>query len=1560
MANPYDQFSTDQKQSNPYSGMEVKNNPYDQFSKASGGDTNPYEAAISNNDFHKSQDNKHGTADSFLSGGLQGFAEYGSSINKGLQKVTDAIVPDEYNTGFFKDNQKYWEQLKTKEKIKTKDHEWASLGGEILLDPLNLTPTGIASKGSKANRIIKSVVGGAAVGASTSAFKNYGDTTKTDEQKYGEMAIGGGIVGVLNGVIAAFTKGKVTNAIKKVEDIDSSDEAKRAIMAIADDPNLAKHYGISGDHLEEIKKIRSTYHDVDPKFKREETGRKPEQVPVNRDEVSNLPVPYDPAARLESIASHPRFDELIGMRENVAAKNIQYDNVLNAKRHIIPGSGKDETIVTPADYSKNYDADFVTTKQDIANLKKGNIDEKLMDKLTQDLHRLDNDPAWSKSNTDTSKSPWMDQRYDENGVPISKDNPAKDNGIGGYGYDKDGAPIGENGMAIFANAGTNTLGGALGGGTVGGMDAAYEDIVDGKDLTMKDYLARIGIGAAVGAGLGYKYGGKAEGTGLFAGARAKGYDAAPVKHDGKYDDMSRFEIDDSKMSLKPDAISTLEGKGEMKIADVIDHKELYDNYPDAANIKIKVDDSLQPGSGWFKDGVLGIPKGTTDKELLDTAVHEIQHWIQFKEGFATGGSQKAMMQNVESSIYKLEKQGDLSPADAIRYKDELEYLKGNKSEEAFNRYQRLAGEIEAREVEARRGLTKGEREAINPYENAVTAYGRKNSEETAAMRDFVDLADYMDGKIPIEETNFFKVNGGDASSFIEHMGSLERSMPQLADKSPEELRVVLSKIDDESGLREATKNAMLEGRLKNTGSAGIDKADAIINFNRSKMEKNLDHLKDVVGEDRVKEWKDASSSLWNLFRDSLSSEYHNAREKVTAKSSGDSVMIERVHKVLTDLSEKDRLDMHDYITGEGSALSSDLKPFADLIKNDIRSLGEQAVNLNVLSKESFDEWSGYYIRRNYEKHFFRDIKNLVGRGFTVEDIHKRGKVDVVGKDEADKIVQNLWTNTPDNPLNIPLRDGGVRVVDLGNGKFEIRRDWTRAEREAMGEIRDASITIPDTLMRMKRMVDNANFLKEVSDMDSVVLKDFRERVFDLDGNPIDGKAKYNSEELKAMGFVEVSNHPRFGALAGKAIRKDVYDDIVAMNDDLFGTLHGADGALARVWKGYLSLWKKSKTVWNVPSHINNFASNLFIMHLSGMKSHEIISALGKAGKMMYHEGKYEELIAKGLRGENTLEDMAELSTLGKDLRYLVEAKEGGLLGRSQLNDITDGRQNSVAKSLLGALDKKAQELYHNGDAINRIAMYTHLRDKMGLGIDEAKSMVLKVMPDYSKPMPKGYRVLRDTGVSPFISWTYYTMPAIWKLMKTKEGATQMAKAVGLVSAMEYMLSDGQVTPLDNLPFYDGNKPDEFKGRRFAIGRDGSKIDTLKIDRWIPYLELQNPPNFVLSQISGPTVKAITNLATAGSENGMVDTYTGKAVTMKKDASQRAYDTAKYLTESYVPLPGTAYSAYDYVESLVRDQKKRKKNSVVEPRTQEQSILKILGLNTMTYDKDNLKREQRKK
>jgi len=212
----------------------------------------------------------------------------------------------------------------------------------------------------------------------------------------------------------------------------------------------------------------------------------------------------------------------------------------------------------------------------------------------------------------------------------------------------------------------------------------------------------------------------------------------------------RFEIDDSKANFTKgftdhvaESYMDIGFDAGVRIGDVIDHPELFNAYPNLKNIPVKLEYNIwkKPSGGSFS------PKGIEVRykdisEVKPVLIHEIQHAVQEIEGFAKGGSPEGMkFQGVIPSrlvgeanqLLTLSERHDI-PIDEI-LKNPPEYLKDIKEESVYlakegrarvdaemkavqealdptygyNRYKRLAGEIEARDAADRMRLTVKER-----------------------------------------------------------------------------------------------------------------------------------------------------------------------------------------------------------------------------------------------------------------------------------------------------------------------------------------------------------------------------------------------------------------------------------------------------------------------------------------------------------------------------------------------------------------------------------------------------------------------------------------------------------------------------------------------------------------------------------------------------------------------------------------------------------------------------------------------------------------------------------
>jgi len=339
--------------------------------------------------------------------------------------------------------------------------------------------------------------------------------------------------------------------------------------------------------------------------------------------------------------------------------------------------------------------------------------------------------------------------------------------------------------------------------------------------------------------------------GLFGGFNAESFKKA--KSESKtfinpYDKKSRFEIDDSKSKLIiPEKYTTKDSeqladiinnrndkyfedasklagfngtwmeyknslinklykdiadrtKGHLRLSDVLDHKELYENYPNAKDIKFsfvntsKFNGEYNPISNRIK-----VDNNLNGHNLKTTILHEIQHAIQKREGFAKGGSPAIFKdlftkKEYEETINNIDKKIDdrinqlglrerinqlvadvsdknIDEFNRIFKEDSTLYvLEENKNwlikntklaENPIESYKRLAGEIEARDVQARMNLTENQR---NPnHEDYVAPYSSENISPQDAIVNFDSVISESRGP-----SMKLKVKNGESETFEQY------------------------------------------------------------------------------------------------------------------------------------------------------------------------------------------------------------------------------------------------------------------------------------------------------------------------------------------------------------------------------------------------------------------------------------------------------------------------------------------------------------------------------------------------------------------------------------------------------------------------------------------------------------------------------------------------------------------------------------------------------------------------------------------------------------------------
>lgn len=241
----------------------------------------------------------------------------------------------------------------------------------------------------------------------------------------------------------------------------------------------------------------------------------------------------------------------------------------------------------------------------------------------------------------------------------------------------------------------------------------------------------------------------------------------------------RYEITDQNADLKPAFGQLPESKilgdvHETRLEDILHHSELFEHYPEAKDIKVTKQRGLFDfgGSiqGWFNHETNRLNITPNAQEPLSTLLHEIQHWIQKKEGFATGGNTSTVISKLPKG--KLEKlfQTTIQAIENVRqnlansipviqkFAKTFDFAKAKEvlaaEKEAYNRY-REAGTNPPKEItnawlEARADIRKIDNSIFETY------FGKKgyfdlSSTEKSIYIDLKALYEHIDTKKTPEE-----------------------------------------------------------------------------------------------------------------------------------------------------------------------------------------------------------------------------------------------------------------------------------------------------------------------------------------------------------------------------------------------------------------------------------------------------------------------------------------------------------------------------------------------------------------------------------------------------------------------------------------------------------------------------------------------------------------------------------------------------------------------------------------------------------------------------------------
>ena len=665
-------------------------------------------------------------------------------------------------------------------------------------------------------------------------------------------------------------------------------------------------------------------------------------------------------------------------------------------------------------------------------------------------------------------------------------------------------------------------------------------------------------------------------------------------------------------------------------------------------------------------------------------------------------------------------------------------------------------------------------------------------------------------------------------------------------------------------------------------------------------------------------------------------DYMTLREAILNNNNGSVKAMVDLNNLLNAKFNKEELrELQRYYVGDdydSKIVTDELKEVADVIKEKINALTEEGIKKGIFP-EYYKEMKDY-LKRGYEKHLFNHKGHLKSSALEFHKTQHRGTSKFVSEAEIQRMHQN-------GEMAVTQQDykNGKWIISENvdsRGRREIYRDWTKQEREKMGEIEDFSFNVARTIDTIQKQLYTHDFIK------------------DLEAKAILKKAEGKVPE----GYVDSSTE--FGIIGNPFKQYYIKAEVAQDLKETFYKMYGDKSDGLKLLKRGVSLWKSFKTIWNPVSHNNNILGNAVFMIASGeyKAAGYLMSNITKSifGNQVF--GKYKKYKEAKLHNKYFNAGLSAEDT--KDMQLLEELERRGYFDKSFLNNIVDNynaKHNGIEKgkqNLLKRFHNWLGNVYNAEDVLARFSLAKSFLEQ-GMKLEEALNLTSKVLPDYSKPMPYWLKNADRLGALPFIQFTYHSTPIIAKQVlgfSHKGGWSRKQATINIAVLMAYGLYHTMAQPL----------PDGYFGSEVQIGRSGDNVRTLRIGSIVPHLQALEflpgsssgignyAPEFLRKSAMGNPYMQMLGLA--ANEN-----YNFGSKITRRSGGLGALDRVGALVDFTTPAPvGKATNML--INETTRDSKNRR-SKIHNERSFGESLLGFAGINTKTFNARELENKKRR-
>ena len=551
----------------------------------------------------------------------------------------------------------------------------------------------------------------------------------------------------------------------------------------------------------------------------------------------------------------------------------------------------------------------------------------------------------------------------------------------------------------------------------------------------------------------------------------------------------------------------------------------------------------------------------------------------------------------------------------------------------------------------------------------------------------------------------------------------------------------------------------------------------------------------------------------------------------------------------------------------------------------IAKMGQDLVDEGFISNEQYSEWKERYLPRVYLEHVLGGT-DKAGFGFRMSPLTYTKT-----RKEHEKFMKDLVSGRIDDPAFL-----SSRYVSMAGSDMAIKSylDYIASDPG------NNKWVLPGQIMTFKKMKGTADYFKELAreiDFRAGFLKKKdpakAKQMEDL-SSEMKEEAETVDSRLRGVDtskYTKVPDSPRFGAMRGLYVMKDIWTDINGLG--IAG--NPAWGGLLK-WSGRAQkVFKYTKVPMNIPTQIRNIISNTILMNVSGTNFLKIPGVVSQAVYDVSHNGKYMQLARKyGL--ESTTFASEELVRIDRELAT-VKARDNSF----------DGMWARLSVFFDKYLDVGGRA-YQKSEVLFKVAKMIDLMENHGKGEAEAAKLANEALLDYSN-VSQGIRMLRTMPLgSPFITFNVKAAAQMVRNIKQHPLATAKYAAIPYLFAEMFLSQNDDLDDEDwdaLMEFLPDYMETSFSTMVFPTKNEQGKWEAIDISFFLPWGAHLNLAKDMYKQEWGNAI-AGTGMFAGPWEIPLSlklneDPFTKQPIWNEFDpATQRAQDLFNYLASYMIP------------------------------------------------------------